>query len=144
MAMSALRNALARTVAPAQRATLASASTVSQRCYHENVSFVALPFVQCLQHTIDTCLQLCSWAWHGQPRPSAHCNFAMLGIQSAAMLGCVLHIAVAALERACKHTLVNLSLYSVRRQPCCSLGSLLCHQPLPSARGWGRPRHSSS
>ena len=38
MALSALRNALARTVAPAQRATLASASTVTKRSYHENVS----------------------------------------------------------------------------------------------------------
>jgi Fe-S cluster assembly scaffold IscU len=37
MAMSAFRNALARSVAPAERATLASASTMPKRCYHENV-----------------------------------------------------------------------------------------------------------
>lgn len=42
MVLSAMRNALARTVAPAQRATLASTSTVTQRYYHENVSNCSL------------------------------------------------------------------------------------------------------
>jgi Fe-S cluster assembly scaffold IscU len=37
MALAAMRNVLVRTSATAQRATLASASTVGQRGYHENV-----------------------------------------------------------------------------------------------------------
>lgn len=38
MSLAAMRYAFLRTSSTAQRATLASASTVGQRAYHENVS----------------------------------------------------------------------------------------------------------
>ncbi len=58
MSLAAIRHALLRTAAPAQRATLASASTVAQRGYHENVKAFPAFAVMHASLPIPVCLTL--------------------------------------------------------------------------------------